>query len=147
MAPLTTRSSLANGDGRDLSLIVILHVGATMGRRLTVRPHLIRFLKLLVTGVLIAQRGFLRPPSPMVLQDARTHRPLPRRARRTKKRRGLSAVNSSRVKMRERGVNSVLARSERAATCHLRLASRIHLRIVTGGAGHERLAVAHLVCQ
>jgi len=129
---------------------VTLHVGASMGRRLTVQLlQLLRFLILLVTGVLLlVQRGLLHPLTPKVLQDARTHRPLPRRARRTKKRRGLSAANSSRVTMTERGVN--LARSERAVICHLRLAHPIRLQIVTGGAGHVRVsrhAVIHLVCR
>ena len=143
-----TRSSPANGDGRDLSLIVTLHVGASMGRRLTVQPQLLRFLILLVTGVLIVQSGLLHPLSPKVLQDARIHRLLSRRARRTKKRRGLSVANSSRVKMMDRDVN--LARSETAVTCHLRLARRIRLRMVTGGVGHERVsrhAIPRPVCR
>lgn len=146
-AALMTRSSPVNGDDRALSLIVTLHVDASMGRQLTVQPHLLPSLKLLVTGVPIAQCGLLHPLRRKVLQDARTHLRLPRRARRTKKRRGLLAENSSRAKRRERGVN--LARSEHAVTCLLLLAHPTRLQIVTGGAGHEPLsrhAVALLVC-
>jgi hypothetical protein len=145
LVALKIRSSLANGGDRVLSLIVTLHVGATMGRQLTVQPG---FLKRLVTGVLLVRRGPLPPLNPKVLQDARTHRPLPRKARRTKRRRGLLEANSSRVKMTERGVN--LAPSEGVAICLLRLARPIRLQIPTGGAGHERVSrrtIAHLVCR
>jgi len=140
-AALKTRSSLANGGGRVLSLIVTPHAGATMGRQLIVQPpHLFRFLRLLATGVLIARCGLLHLLSPKVLQDARTQT-LPRIARRTKKRRGLLAENSSQVKMRELDVN--LARSD-AVICHLLQAHPIRLQIMTGGAGHER-ASRHVV--
>jgi hypothetical protein len=148
-AALKTRSSPANGGDRVLSLIVTLHVGATMGLQLTVQqPHLFQFLTRLVTGVLIVRRGPLPPLNPKVLQDARTHRPLPRKAQRTKRRRGLLAANLSRVKMKERGVN--LARSEGVVIWALRLARPTRLQITTGGAGHERdprRAIAHRVCR
>ena len=144
-AALKTRSSPVNGGDRVLSLIVTLHVGATMGRQLTVQ---LDFLRRLVTGVLTVRHGPLPPMNLKVLQDARTHRILLRKARRTKRKRGLLAANSSRVKMRERGVN--LARSERAVICLLRLARPTPLQIAIGGAGQERVShhvIAHPVCR
>ena len=144
-AALKTRSSPVNGGDRVLSLIVTLHVGATMGHQLTVR---LDFLRRLATGVLTVRHDPLPPTNLKVLQDARTHRTLPRKARRTRRKRGLLAANSSRVKMMERGVN--LARSERAVICLLLLARPTPLRIATGGADHERVShhvIAHLVCR
>lgn len=135
------QSSLANGGDRVLSLTLVLvthRVGVMTDPLLTDRPRPILFPIPRATGVPTVHPGPLPHPSLRLLQDARPQHSFRMvEGRLTKKRLGLSVVNSSRARMKAQGVS--LAHSEAEVKWPPHQVHLIRPLTVIGGAVLDRV--------